>query len=98
MPGSVLGWAHTETQEMTKESDAVWFAPLGGLTANSPVEFKFTGGGWNDDQHVHGIGDVTTDDNRFGENNGNIEFTPAEDGTYKISFNILTKQVSAEKQ
>ncbi|GAL27126.1 putative pullulanase precursor [Vibrio variabilis] len=94
MPGSALGWDHSDAQAMSKESDSVWFATLTGLTAGNTIEFKFTGGDWG--TFEHGSGNVNFDDERFGGDN-NISFTPVEDGTYKISFNILTKEVSAEK-
>ncbi|WP_428772578.1 pullulanase-type alpha-1,6-glucosidase [Vibrio sp.] len=94
IPGSAQGWDHTASQLMTQDSPSVWSFTLPALSQGETAEFKFTGGSWG--SFEHGAADVTQSDAslEISDSNGNIAFTAPAAGSYEVSFNILSKEVT----
>ena len=97
IPGSISGnWDHTADRQMTADSTTLFSFTTAALDADTKYEFKFTGGDWGTLEH--GAGDVTAAEGSLPfAGTGNIEFTPTEAGSYKVTFNILTKEVDIQK-
>ncbi|CAH0526355.1 pullulanase-type alpha-1,6-glucosidase [Vibrio hippocampi] len=91
LPGSLLGWQHSDAQKMLQESSTTWSAQFDNMTAGSTAEFKITGESWG--VFEHGSQDIVSQDARI-SGDGNITFTADTDGSFKITFNIVTKALS----
>ncbi|WP_197057900.1 pullulanase-type alpha-1,6-glucosidase [Vibrio variabilis] len=97
IPGSISGgWAHDGAQMMVSGDNNTVTFETGELPSGETVEFKFTCGGWGECEH--GAADVipTTNSLPIG-GDGNISFTPKETGSYRVSFNILSKEITIAK-
>ncbi|CDT11600.1 pullulanase-type alpha-1,6-glucosidase [Vibrio coralliirubri] len=97
IPGSISGnWGHDDAQKMTTNAqDATMVSfTTAELAANQEFQFKFTCGDWG--QCEHGYSDVVVAESSLAvtDNGGNLAFTPASEGTYTVTFDIISKQVN----
>ena len=97
IPGSISGnWGHDDAQKMTTNAqDATMVSfTTAELAANQEFQFKFTCGDWG--QCEHGYSDVVVAETSLAvtDNGGNLAFTPASEGTYTVTFDIISKQVN----
>ncbi|WP_338046935.1 pullulanase-type alpha-1,6-glucosidase [Photobacterium alginatilyticum] len=98
IPGDISGgWEHDDARKMASVSAEQFSFTTPSLNAGTKYGFKFTGGNWGTLEHT--ASDVVAAEGSLAfSGSNNIEFTPAEAGTYQVSFNILTKEVDIQKQ
>ena len=97
IPGTLSGnWGHDDAQKMTTDAqDATMVSfTTAELAANQELQFKFTCGDWG--QCEHGYSDIVVAEGSLAvtDNGGNLAFTPANEGTYTVTFDIISKQVT----
>jgi len=98
IPGDISGgWDHKDGRKMTSVTANQFSFTTPALEAGKVQGFKFTGGDWGKFEHA-GSDVVAAEGSLAFSGSNNIEFTPAEAGTYQVSFNILTKEVDIQKK
>ncbi|WP_220720674.1 pullulanase-type alpha-1,6-glucosidase [Agarivorans litoreus] len=95
MPGSLNEWSHNAQSSMTYVNGASYTITF---TTDSAVSFKITGSTWGTYEHGYADVNVAEGSLALADDSGNIQFTPAAAGTYVLTFDLVSKNISVNLQ